>query len=141
MVQRRNFDCTMSKSLIVQSILKKHPMLSLHIAIHVRTEFIQILADPLSCSFLVVSDPTLALLPPRDNIKRRIRLLRQTNQVVKEPNDPNFASVPDALTKTLRDDLFLRCDTGPGMMIAKSFCNTPDRFLRRLGPNSDIRER
>ena len=116
-------------------------MLLLHTAIHVRTEPSEVLPDPLSCSFVVVSDPTLARLPPRDTIKRRIRSLRQTNQVVKEPNDPNFASVPDALTKTLRNDLFLRCDTGPGMMIANSFSNTPDRFLRRPGQNSDIRER
>ena len=95
----------------------------------------------MSCSFVVVSDPTLARLPPRDTIKRRIRLLRQNNQIVKEPNDPNFASVPDKLTKTLRNDLFLRCDTGPGMLLAKSFCNTPDQFLRRPGQNCDIRER
>lgn len=62
-----------------------------------------------------MSDPSLARLPPRDNLKRRIRMQRQINQMVKEPNDPNFSSVPVKLTKTLRDDQFLRCDTGPGM--------------------------
>jgi hypothetical protein len=62
-----------------------------------------------------LSDPAIARLPVRDNIKRRIRMLRQNNQVVKEPNDPNFPSVPIPLTKTLRKDQFLRCDTGPGM--------------------------
>ncbi|CAF1250999.1 unnamed protein product [Adineta ricciae] len=61
-----------------------------------------------------MSDPSIARLPVRDNIKRRIRLLRQNNQMVKEPNDPNFASVPIPLTKTIRNDQFLRCDTGPG---------------------------
>ncbi|CAF1407048.1 unnamed protein product [Adineta ricciae] len=61
-----------------------------------------------------MADPSIARLPVRDNIKRRIRLLRQNNQIVKEPNDPNFASVPIPLTKTIRNDQFLRCDTGPG---------------------------
>ncbi|CAF3622430.1 unnamed protein product [Rotaria socialis] len=59
-------------------------------------------------------DPSIARLPVRDNIKRRIRMLRQNNRVVKEPNDPNFSSVPLSLTKTIRNDQFLRCDTGPG---------------------------
>ena len=38
--------------------------------------------------FQFISDPSLARLPVRDNIKRRIRMLRQNNQVVREPNDP-----------------------------------------------------
>ncbi|CAF2082278.1 unnamed protein product, partial [Rotaria magnacalcarata] len=62
-----------------------------------------------------ISDPSIVRLPARDNIKRRIRMLRHNNQVVKEPNDPNFPSVPIQLTKTARKDQFLRCDTGPGM--------------------------
>ncbi|CAF1533811.1 unnamed protein product [Adineta ricciae] len=61
-----------------------------------------------------LSDPSLARLPIRDNLKRRVRMLRQKNQMVKEPNDPNFLSVPVKLTTTLRNDQFLRCDTGPG---------------------------
>ncbi|CAF4499658.1 unnamed protein product [Rotaria socialis] len=61
-----------------------------------------------------ISDRSIARLPARDNIKRRIRMLRHNNQVVKEPNDPNFPSVPIQLTKTARKDQFLRCDTGPG---------------------------
>jgi len=47
-------------------------------------------------------------------------MLRQNNQVVKEPNDPNFSSVPIPLTKTTREDQFLRCDTGPGMSSSTS---------------------
>ncbi|CAM4850845.1 unnamed protein product [Rotaria magnacalcarata] len=61
-----------------------------------------------------ISDPSIVRLPARDNIKRRIRMLRHNNQVVKEPNDPNFPSAPIQLTKTARKDHFLRCDTGPG---------------------------
>ncbi|CAF3298248.1 unnamed protein product [Rotaria socialis] len=65
-------------------------------------------------SSIDISDRSIARLPARDNIKRRIRMLRHNNQVVKEPNDPNFPSVPIQLTKTARKDQFLRCDTGPG---------------------------
>ncbi|CAF2089247.1 unnamed protein product [Rotaria magnacalcarata] len=61
-----------------------------------------------------ISDPSIVRLPVRDNIKRRIRMLRHNNQVVKEANDPNFPSIPIQLTKTTRNDQFLRCDTGPG---------------------------
>ncbi len=68
-----------------------------------------------------MSDPSLARLPVRDNIKRRIRMLRQKNQMVKEPNDPNFSSVPIQLTTTSRDDQFLRCDTGSGMLNTTSY--------------------
>lgn len=63
-----------------------------------------------------MSDPSLARLPVRENIKRRIRMLRQKNQVVKAPNDPNFSSVPTSLNTTIRNNQFLRCDTGPGML-------------------------
>ena len=66
---------------------------------------------------LDLSDPSIARLSVRDNIKRRIRVLRQKNQLVKEPNDPKFASVPITLTKTLCGCPFLRCDTGPGMLL------------------------
>ena len=59
-------------------------------------------------------DPSIARLPVRDNIKRRVRILRQKNQVVKEPNDLNFASVPTPLTETIHGNQFLRCDTGSG---------------------------
>ncbi|CAF4278630.1 unnamed protein product [Rotaria socialis] len=48
-----------------------------------------------------LSDPSIARLPLRDNIKRRIRILHQKNQLVKEPNDPKFAPVPIAFTKTV----------------------------------------
>ena len=61
-----------------------------------------------------MSVPSIARLSVRDNIKRRVRILRQKNQVVKEPNDPNFASVPTSLTETVRRNQFLRCDTGSG---------------------------
>ena len=60
-----------------------------------------------------MSDPSIDRLLVCDNIKRRVRILRQKNQVVKEPNDPNFASVPTPLTETIRGNQFLRCDTGP----------------------------
>lgn len=63
---------------------------------------------------LELSDPSLARLPVRDNIKRRIRMLRQNNQIVKEPNDPQFQSVPTQLTLNHRQEQFLQCDTGPG---------------------------
>ena len=59
-------------------------------------------------------DSSIARLPILDNIKRRVRILRQKHQVVKEPNDPNFASVPTPLTETIHGSQFLRCDTGPG---------------------------
>ncbi|CAM4810174.1 unnamed protein product [Rotaria magnacalcarata] len=61
-----------------------------------------------------LSDPSLARLPVRDNIKRRIRMLRQKKQIVKEPNDPQFQSVPTQLTLNHRREQFLQCDTGPG---------------------------
>ncbi|CAF2047910.1 unnamed protein product [Rotaria magnacalcarata] len=61
-----------------------------------------------------LSDPSLARLPVRDNIKRRIRMLRQKNQIVKEPNDPQFQSVPTQLTLNHRQEQFLQCDTCPG---------------------------
>jgi MULE transposase domain len=41
-------------------------------------------------------------------------MLRQNNLIVKEPNDPQFQSVPTQLITTHRQDPFLRCDTGPG---------------------------
>jgi hypothetical protein len=59
-------------------------------------------------------DPSIARLPVRENIKRRIRMLRQNNQLVKEPSDPQFPSVPNELTLTHRKEIFLRSDTGPG---------------------------
>ncbi|CAF3955068.1 unnamed protein product, partial [Didymodactylos carnosus] len=61
-----------------------------------------------------MSDPAIARLPLRDHIKRRIRILRQNNNPITAANDPNFASVPIPLSKTVRQDQFLRCDTGPG---------------------------
>lgn len=64
--------------------------------------------------FLGLSDPSLARLPVRDNIKRRIRMLRQNKQVVTEPNDPQFQSVPAQLKINHRQETFLQCDTGPG---------------------------
>ncbi|CAF4509442.1 unnamed protein product [Didymodactylos carnosus] len=66
-----------------------------------------------------MSDEALARLPSRDNVKRRIRMLRQDKKLPSAPNDPNFPNVPTALTVTSRGDKFLRCDTGPG----------PDRML------------
>ena len=32
-------------------------------------------------------------------------------------NDPNFISILIPLTKTVHDDMFLRCDTGPGIFL------------------------
>ncbi|CAF0928710.1 unnamed protein product [Adineta ricciae] len=61
-----------------------------------------------------MSDSSIARLPVRENIKRRIRILRQNNQLVKEPNDPKFLSVPNELTLTHRKERFLCSDTGPG---------------------------
>ncbi|CAF1495944.1 unnamed protein product [Didymodactylos carnosus] len=54
-----------------------------------------------------------ARLPSHDNIKRRIRMLRQDKKLPSALNDPNFSNVPTALTVTSRGDKFLRCDTGP----------------------------
>ena len=68
-----------------------------------------------------MSDPSIARLPVRDNIKRRVKILQQKNQVVKEPNDPNFASVSIPLTETIRGNQFLLCDTGPGMSSNASY--------------------
>ena len=64
---------------------------------------------------LALSDPALTRVPSRDNIKRRIRKLRQGKDIVQAPNDPNFPAVPVQLTKTIRHGQFLRCDTGPVM--------------------------
>ncbi|CAF0959112.1 unnamed protein product [Didymodactylos carnosus] len=66
-----------------------------------------------------MSDEALARLPSRDNIKRRIRMLRQDKKLPSSPNDPNFPNVPTALTVTSCGDKFLRSDTGSG----------PDRTL------------
>ncbi|CAF1029457.1 unnamed protein product [Didymodactylos carnosus] len=63
-----------------------------------------------------MSDEALARLPSRDNIKRRIRMLRQDKKLPSAPNDPNFPNVPTALTVTSRGDKFLRCDTGPDIL-------------------------
>ena len=68
-----------------------------------------------------MSDPAISRLPVRDYIKRRVRILRQKNQVVKELNDPNFASVPTPLTETIHGNQFLRCDTGPGTLSNTSY--------------------
>ena len=68
-----------------------------------------------------MSDPSIARLPVRDNIKRRVKILWQKNQVVKEPNDPNFASVSTPLTEIIRGNQFLRCDTGPGTLSNTSY--------------------
>ncbi|CAF4485250.1 unnamed protein product, partial [Rotaria sp. Silwood2] len=59
-----------------------------------------------------LSDPALARLPTRDNIKRRIKKLRQEKDIIQAPNDLNFPVVPVQLTKTFRQNQFLRCDTG-----------------------------
>ncbi|CAF3272194.1 unnamed protein product [Rotaria sp. Silwood2] len=61
-----------------------------------------------------LSDPALARLPTRDNIKRRIKTLRQEKDIIQAPNDLNFPVVPVQLTKTFRQNQFLRCDTGSG---------------------------
>jgi len=65
--------------------------------------------------YLALSDQGIARLPTRDNIKRRIRMIRQNKNIINAPNDPNFTSIPTSLTKTVREDTFLHCDTGPGM--------------------------
>ena len=64
---------------------------------------------------LALSDPVLTRLPSLNNIKRRIRKLRQGKNIAQAPNDLNFPVVPVQLTKTIRHDQFLRCDTVPGM--------------------------
>ena len=61
-----------------------------------------------------MSDPSIIHLPVHDNIKRQVRILRQKGQVVKESNNPNFASVPTPLTETICGNQFLRGDIGPG---------------------------
>jgi hypothetical protein len=80
--------------------------------------------------YLALSDQGIARLPIRDNIKRRIRMVRQNKNIVNAPNDPNFTSIPTSLTKTVRDDMFLRCDTGPGMSfkVTDILFNTTFRF-------------
>ena len=45
-------------------------------------------------------------------------MLRQKDQVVREPNDPAFESVPTQLTINHRQQKFLQCDTGPGEQTA-----------------------
>jgi hypothetical protein len=65
--------------------------------------------------YLDLSDQTIARLPIRDNIKRRIRKLRENKNVTTAPTDLHFTSIPTSLTETIRHDIFLRCDTGPGM--------------------------
>ena len=43
---------------------------------------------------------------------------RNKNTVhVQLPNDLNFISISISLTKTVYDDMFLSCDTGPGMFL------------------------
>ena len=69
--------------------------------------------------FLGLSDPALARLPRRDNIKRRIRKLRQNNDIDQVSNDTNFPVVPIQLTKTLRANEFFRCDTDSGMSLRR----------------------
>ncbi|CAF2121455.1 unnamed protein product [Rotaria magnacalcarata] len=64
--------------------------------------------------YKALSDQGIVRLPIRDNIKRRIRMVRKKKNIVNAPNDPNFTTIPTSLTKTVRDDMFLRCDTGPG---------------------------
>ena len=46
-------------------------------------------------------------------------MLRQNKSTVhvQSPNDPNFISISIPLTKTVHDDMFLRCDIGPGMFL------------------------
>ncbi|CAF1383841.1 unnamed protein product [Didymodactylos carnosus] len=62
---------------------------------------------------IAMSNEALARLPSRDNIKRRIRMLRQDKKLPSAPNEPDFPNVLTALTVTSRGDKFLRCDTGP----------------------------
>ena len=64
---------------------------------------------------LALSDPALTRLLLRDNIKRRIRQLRQRKDIAQAPNDLNFSAVAVQLAKTIRHDQFLRCNTGPAM--------------------------
>ena len=61
-----------------------------------------------------LSDPPLAHLSARDHIKRRIRMLRQSNQVVKEPNNLQFQSVLTQFTGNHPRKNFPQRDTGPG---------------------------
>ncbi|CAF4843976.1 unnamed protein product [Rotaria sp. Silwood2] len=86
-------------------------------------------------------DPSIARLPVRENIKRRIRMLRQNKQLVKEPNDPQFPSVPHELTLTRRKEIFLCSDTGPGttksdtiMLTIVVFVSGDDRILIFASP-------
>ena len=67
--------------------------------------------------FLGLFDSVLARLPIRDNIKRRIRKLRQNNDIAQASNNTNFPVVPIQLIKTLRANEFLHCDTDPGMSL------------------------
>ena len=64
---------------------------------------------------LALSDSVLARLPSCANIKRRTRKLRQRKDIAQAPSDPNLLIVPVQLTKTVRHDQFLRCDTGSGV--------------------------
>ncbi|CAF2117510.1 unnamed protein product [Rotaria magnacalcarata] len=64
--------------------------------------------------YKALSDQGIARLPIRDNIKRRIRMVHKNKNIANAPYDPNFTTIPTSLTKTVRDDMFLRCDTEPG---------------------------
>jgi hypothetical protein len=45
-------------------------------------------------------------------------MLRQNKQVVRQPNDPAFESVPAQLTINHRQQKFRQCDTGEGEQTA-----------------------
>lgn len=84
--------------------------------------------------FLDLPDPALARLPSRDHIKRRIRKLRQTKDIVQAPNDPNFPAVPIEFTRNHCHQQFLRCDTGPGTLLnIYNFSDTNSLFETILG--------
>jgi hypothetical protein len=106
------FASSPNKSLREHLSLKKHRMQSSPIAAAVSDHPSNL--SHLNSSLQDVSDPSLARLPIRDNIKWRIPMIRQNKQVVKEPCDLNFPSVPSALTTNHRQEMFLQCDTGPG---------------------------
>ena len=56
----------------------------------------------------------VARLPNFKHVSRTIQRQRIMKDLPHIPHDKNFASVPTSLTTTIRDELFLQYDSGPG---------------------------
>ncbi|CAF2842625.1 unnamed protein product [Rotaria sp. Silwood2] len=60
------------------------------------------------------SNEMVALLPNFKHIKRNIQRQRKKNDLPQVPQDKHFTMIPTILTITLRKDIFLQFDSGPG---------------------------